>query len=138
MPYSSAGRLFHPTPTADTHSGAYLTSVPSNDMRLSLPTAPATTSDMQAVACSAADADLPPEFYDFTADDYHRVMAGQAHAAAQARAGMRTAAMRRADLEAAAARLGPVSLRVHFPDDIVVQARHLMDCPALSGLLSVM
>lgn len=68
-------------------------------------------------------ADPPPEFYDFTAEDYHRVMAGQAHAAAQAGAGMRTAAMRRADTEAAASRLGPVPLRIHFPGDVVVQVR---------------
>ena len=63
--------------------------------------------------------DPPPEFYDFTAEDYHRVMAG--HGSASTSREMRTGAMRKADMEAAALQLGPVPLRVYFPEDVVVQ-----------------
>lgn len=64
--------------------------------------------------------DPPPDFYDFTAEDYHRVMAGK-HSAHQEAAYMKTDKMRAAEERAAAAKLGPVLLRVYFPGDVVVQ-----------------
>lgn len=73
--------------------------------------------------CSIQD-EPPPDFYDFTAEDYHRVMAGKAQAQAKANAGLKTSALRKAEMEAAAARFGPVPIRVHFPDDVIVQASH--------------
>ena len=71
--------------------------------------------------CSVSADDPPPEFYDFTAEDFHRVTASRGAAAARAQVGMKTAAMRRADMEAAGSRLGPVPVRIHFPDDVIVQ-----------------
>ena len=70
--------------------------------------------------CSMDD-EPPPEFYEFTAEDYHRVMASKASAGAKANAGMKTGAMRKADMEAAASHMGPVLIRIHFPDDVIVQ-----------------
>ena len=73
---------------------------------------------------SVADEGGDDAFYEFTAEDYARVAAGRARAAAAAEsATLRTAALRAREEAAAAGRHGPVPIRVHLPGGLVLQAR---------------
>jgi hypothetical protein len=70
--------------------------------------------------------DPPDSFYEFTADDYARVARGWGANTATgpaANAPLKTARMRAADAAAAAAKVGPVPVRVYgFADDLALQA----------------
>ena len=70
-----------------------------------------------------AEEEPPEDFFEFTADDYQKVVAGQARERARAETGLRTQKLREAEMRRRAASLGPVPIRVHFPDDIILQAR---------------
>ena len=72
------------------------------------------------VTCRAEE-EPPEEFFEFTPDDYHRVVAGQARERARAETGLRTQKLREEEMRRRAAALGPVPIRVHFPDDIILQ-----------------
>ena len=50
------------------------------------------------------------EFFEFTAEDFHRVTAAAGRAAHRREAGLRTAKLRADELRARAARFGPVRL----------------------------
>ena len=54
--------------------------------------------------------DPPDEFFEFTADDFHRVTAAAGRTAQRRDAGLRTAKLRADELRARAARFGPVRL----------------------------
>lgn len=72
-------------------------------------------------AGGAADADPPDEFFEFTADDFAEVAkAAQKRAAAQSQ--LLTRALREQQARARANALGPVPVRLHFPDGSIVQA----------------
>ncbi len=91
----------------------------------------------QRAARSAAEGPPPgDDFYDFTAEDWAAVAGARARAAAAAEgAALRTAALRERDERAAASRLGPVPVRVHLPDGLVLQARPRPSGPYASVLL---
>ena len=72
-----------------------------------------------------AEEEPPEEFFEFTADDYHRVAAGHARERAHAESGLRTQKLREEEMRRRAASLGPVPIRVHFPDAIILQAQPL-------------
>ncbi|BDA50940.1 probable tether containing UBX domain for GLUT4 at C-terminar half [Coccomyxa sp. Obi] len=76
----------------------------------------------EAEAMRGAEEEPPEEFFEFTPDDYHRVVAGQARERARAETGLRTQKLREDEMRRRAAALGPVPIRVHFPDDIILQA----------------
>ncbi|KAK9839775.1 hypothetical protein WJX81_000496 [Elliptochloris bilobata] len=73
---------------------------------------------------AAGEASAPSDdFYEFTAEDWARVAAGRARAAAAAEgASLRTAALRERDERVAASRHGPAPVRVHLPGGLVLQA----------------
>ena len=60
-------------------------------------------------------------YYEFTPEDYHRVMAGQQAAKARAESGLRTEKLRAQEMQRRAAALGPVPIHVHFQDGLVLQ-----------------
>eukprot|EP00884_Botryococcus_braunii_P018342 jgi/Botrbrau1/5191/Bobra.0172s0060.2 len=66
--------------------------------------------------------DVGADFYEFTAEDYHRVMAGYSRQRQAGEKGLRTSKLREAEEAERAARLGPVTLRIAFPDGTIVQA----------------
>ncbi len=57
---------------------------------------------------SPSPADPCDEFFEFTAEDFHRVTAAAGRAAQKRDAGLRTAKLRADELRARAARFGPV------------------------------
>lgn len=73
-------------------------------------------------ACRRSDTELPPEFYEFTTDDYHKVMSGWAKQNSKAAGPMKTQKLREQDERRRAEQLGPIPVRVHFPDGSIVQA----------------
>jgi hypothetical protein len=70
---------------------------------------------------AAAKDDPGDEFFEFSAEDYARVTAAHARAQRAAEAGLRTGKLREAEDARRAARLGPVPIRVHLPDDSILQ-----------------
>lgn len=68
------------------------------------------------------DTDLPADFYDFTPDDYQKVMSGWAKKNSQAAGPLKTQKLREQDERRRAEQFGPVPVRIHFPDDTIVQA----------------
>lgn len=54
------------------------------------------------------------------------MVAGQARERARAESGLRTQKLRDEEIRRRAAALGPVPIRVHFPNDIVLQVGHPM------------
>ncbi|KAA6416558.1 MAG: plant UBX domain-containing 1 [Trebouxia sp. A1-2] len=75
-----------------------------------------------AEASSRGDTDLPADFYDFTPDDYQKVMSGWAKKNSQAAGPLKTQKLREQDERRRAEQFGPVPVRIHFPDDSIVQA----------------
>lgn len=75
-----------------------------------------------AEASSRGDTDLPADFYDFTPDDYQKVMSGWAKKNSQAAGPLKTQKLREQDERRRAEQFGPVPVRIHFPDDTIVQA----------------
>lgn len=73
-------------------------------------------------ACCRSNTELPPEFYDFTPDDYHKVMSGWAKQNSKAAGPMKTQKLREQDERRRAEQFGPIPVRVHFPDGSIVQA----------------
>ena len=90
------------------------------------------------VPCSAAVRDDPPDsFYEFTADDYARVARGWGAntAGGQPASGpLKTAKLRAAEAAAAAQRVGPIPVRVMFPDGMVLQVMCRIDISATPAL----
>jgi hypothetical protein len=75
-------------------------------------------------ALCRADEEEPPEFFEFTADDYVRVVASHAQARQRMEAAtLMTQRMREQEARRRAASLGPVPVRIHFPDALILQAR---------------
>lgn len=72
--------------------------------------------------CCRSDTELPPEFYDFTPDDYHKVMSSWAKQNSKASGPMKTQKLRAQDERRRAEQFGPIPVRVHFPDGHIVQA----------------
>ncbi|GMH45999.1 hypothetical protein BSKO_13963 [Bryopsis sp. KO-2023] len=70
---------------------------------------------------SASDEEVPDDFYDFTAEDFHRVMKEHQQKVAFQEAGLRTKALRQFAEHAKAQALGPVSVRLFFPSGEVCQ-----------------
>ena len=66
--------------------------------------------------------DLPPEFYDFTPDDYQKVMSSWTKQNSQGAGPLKTQKLREQDERRRAEQFGPVPVRVHFPDGVVIQA----------------
>lgn len=83
--------------------------------------------------CCRSDTELPPEFYDFTPDDYHKVMSGWAKQNSKAAGPLKTQKLREQDERRRAEQFGPIPVRVHFPDGHIVQA----DFRALETLASL-
>ncbi|KAK9806749.1 hypothetical protein WJX72_001368 [[Myrmecia] bisecta] len=77
---------------------------------------------MAAEAAARGDTDLPPEFYEFTPDDYRTVVAGYAQKRAKEESGLRTAKLREAEERQKAAAFGPVAVRVHLANGLIIQA----------------
>ncbi|KAL0049556.1 hypothetical protein WJX82_004745 [Trebouxia sp. C0006] len=75
-----------------------------------------------AEASTRGDTDLPADFYDFTPDDYQKVMSGWAKKNSQAAGPLKTQKLREQDERRRAEQFGPVPVRIHFPDDTIVQA----------------
>ena len=73
------------------------------------------------IACRGIT-DLPPEFYDFTPDDYQKVMSSWAKQNSQGAGPLKTQKLREQDERRRAEQFGPVPVRVHFPDGTIVQA----------------
>ena len=65
-----------------------------------------------ALVCSAEEPVLGPDFYEFTADDYARLMAGRQLAGRHAEAGLRTAKLREDEMRMRAMQIGSVPVRV--------------------------
>lgn len=86
-----------------------------------------------AEASTRSDTELPPEFYDFTPDDYHKVMSGWAKQNSKAAGPLKTQKLREQDERRRAEQFGPIPVRVHFPDGHIVQA----DFRALETLASL-
>lgn len=68
-------------------------------------------------------------YFEFTPEDYHRVMAGQQATKARAESGLRTEKLREQELRRRAAALGPVPIHVHFPDGLSLQVMPLPGLP---------
>lgn len=68
------------------------------------------------------DANLPAEFYDFTADDYQSVMSGWAKQKASAAGPLKTQKLREQDERRRAEQIGQVPVRIHWPDGTILQA----------------
>ncbi|KAF8073148.1 ASPSCR1 [Scenedesmus sp. PABB004] len=75
-----------------------------------------------AAAPSPMAVDLPDEFFELTPDDL-AMLQHNANAKKKAEAVFRTRASREAEGAARAARLGPVRVRLHFPDGTLLQAQ---------------
>lgn len=60
-------------------------------------------------------------YFEFTAEDYHRVMASQQATKNHAESGLRTEKLREQELQRRAAAQGPVPIHVHFQDGLVLQ-----------------
>ncbi len=80
-------------------------------------------SDSMAAAAGSTDPD--ESYFEFTPEDYHRVMAGQQAAKARAESGLRTEKLREQEMQRRAAALGPVPIHVHFQDGLVLQVAKL-------------
>lgn len=78
--------------------------------------------DKLLFACCRSNTELPPEFYDFTPDDYHKVMSGWAKQNSKAAGLMKTQKLREQDERRRAEQFGPIPVRLHFPDGSIVQA----------------
>ena len=65
---------------------------------------------------------MPADFYDFTPDDYQKVMSGWAKKNSQAGGPLKTQKLREQDERRRAEQFGPVPVRIHFPDDTIIQA----------------
>lgn len=70
---------------------------------------------------AAGSTDPDESYYEFTPEDFHRVMAGQQAAKARAESGLRTEKLREQEMQRRAAALGPVPIHVHFQDGLVLQ-----------------
>lgn len=68
-------------------------------------------------------ADVPDEFYNFTAEDYHRVMLEHKARVEKEEAGLRTQALRDKEEQRRAEALGAVNMRLIFPSGIICQAQ---------------
>lgn len=66
--------------------------------------------------------DESDSFFEFTQEDFAAVMHAANKRKQVASSGLRTAAMREAEQHAKAAALGPVPVRVHFPDGHILQS----------------
>lgn len=75
-----------------------------------------------AEASSRCETDVPEDFYDFTSDDYQKVMSGWARKNSQASAPLKTLKLREQEERKRAEQIGPVPVRVHLPDDNIIQA----------------
>lgn len=72
-------------------------------------------------ACRS-DVDLPADFYNFTADDYQAVMSGWAKQRQSAAGPLKTQKLREEDERRRVQQFGPVPVRVHLPDGVMLQA----------------
>lgn len=73
-------------------------------------------------AAAASGGDDPGDaFFEFTAEDAHRIAAQRAQRAQRAEAGLRTGRLREAEEARRAAALPPVPIRVHLPGGAVLQ-----------------
>lgn len=88
---------------------------------------------MFLAVCCRSNTELPLEFYDFTPDDYHKVMSGWAKQNSKAGGPLKTQKLREQDERRRAEQFGPIPVRVHFPDGSIVQA----DFKALETLVSL-
>lgn len=79
---------------------------------------------------AAGSTDPDESYYEFTPEDYHRVMAGQQAAKARAESGLRTEKLREQEMQRRAAALGPVPIHVHFQDGLVLQVTLWKICPS--------
>jgi hypothetical protein len=76
-------------------------------------------------ASASAASDPPDEFFEFTADDFAEVArAAQKRAAAESQ--LLTRALREQQARSRANAMGPVPVRLHFPDGSIVQASVLI------------
>lgn len=89
--------------------------------------------NVSLAVCCRSNTELPPEFYDFTPDDYHKVMSGWAKQNSKAAGPLKTQKLREQDERRRAEQFGPIPVRVHFPDGSIVQA----DFKALETLASL-
>ena len=80
-----------------------------------------------SIASAAGEPD--DSYFEFTPEDYHRVMAGQQAAKARVESGLRTEKLREQEMRRRAAALGPVPIHVHFPDGLILQVMPLPDSP---------
>ena len=65
---------------------------------------------------------MPDDFYDFTPDDYQKVMSSWARKNSTASAPLKTQKLREQDERRRAEQIGPVPVRIHFPDNSIIQA----------------
>ena len=73
-------------------------------------------------ASCRGETDVPEDFYDFTSDDYQKVMSGWARKNSQASAPLKTRKLREQEERKRAEQIGPVPVRIHLPDDNIIQA----------------
>ena len=88
-----------------------------------------------STAGAAGSTDPDESYFEFTPEDYHRVMAGQQAAKARAESGLRTEKLREQEMQRRAAALGPVPIHVHFQDGLVLQVTiwtNLLKCCVMS------
>lgn len=78
---------------------------------------------LQSRADANWDQTTPDSFYDFTPEDYHRMMAEHKAAVDRQEIGLRTAIMREREEEGKAASLGPVNIRLVYPSGMICQAK---------------
>ena len=68
--------------------------------------------------------DPPDDFFEFSAEDYARVMAGWSRAHKRAEAGLRTAKLREQEEREKASKFPAAIQRIHFPDGFIMQVCH--------------
>ncbi|XP_042418493.1 plant UBX domain-containing protein 1-like [Zingiber officinale] len=69
---------------------------------------------------SPSSTEEPDEFYEFTPDDYYRIMSDRIGAQSQI---LKTRKMREADAAALKAKITKAVIRVHFPDNYILEAK---------------
>ncbi|XP_020253374.1 plant UBX domain-containing protein 1 isoform X2 [Asparagus officinalis] len=71
-------------------------------------------------AASASSVEEPDDFYDFTPEDYYRVMSDKLGAQSQV---LKTRKMREAEIAARRARITKAVIRVRFPDNYILEIK---------------
>ncbi|PKA61360.1 hypothetical protein AXF42_Ash020336 [Apostasia shenzhenica] len=79
-----------------------------------------TTTSGTASEASTTPQDEPDDFYDFTPEDYYRIMANKLGAQSQI---LKTSKMREAEVAARRARITKAIIKVRFPDNCILEAK---------------